>query len=239
MSRPANLSCRRASARGVQFHHRHRLLHRRYQRRPRFQSPAHRERIEHPVCRRSGEHGLQRGGISEHLTRLSAQLRFRFPLHRHRGGSQRDGAVVADNTLWLFPTSGSGAAGFLSAGHSIDLYQGTARTVAQPSAPANLTAIGTSAKIGRSWSAVNGVTNCTLQRAIDFGTTNHLFFSPRAGSATARFAIRTPAIAEQVIDGPEQTAVGGWTHVAVTPSARIDGTPIPRGGPWHVPHLWC
>ncbi|MES2920761.1 MAG: rhamnogalacturonan lyase B N-terminal domain-containing protein [Verrucomicrobiota bacterium] len=56
------------------------------------------------------------------------------------------------------------------------------------------------------------------QRAIDFGTgtTNYLFFSPRAGSGTARFAIRTPAVPEQVIDGPPLTGIGGWTHVAIT-----------------------
>ena len=65
------------------------------------------------------------------------------------------------------------------------------------------------------WVKWNGGTD--WQRAIDFGTgiTNYLFFSPRAGSATARFAIRTPAVAEQVIDGPPLT-IGVWTHVAVT-----------------------
>ncbi|MES2657943.1 MAG: rhamnogalacturonan lyase B N-terminal domain-containing protein [Verrucomicrobiota bacterium] len=55
------------------------------------------------------------------------------------------------------------------------------------------------------------------QRAFDFGTgtTNYLFFSPRTFFGNSRFAIRTPAVPEQFIDGPP-FATGVWTHVAIT-----------------------
>ena len=65
------------------------------------------------------------------------------------------------------------------------------------------------------WMKWNGGNN--WQRAIDFGsgTTNYLFVTPRSGTGTTRFAIRTPSTPEQFIDGPPLDA-GNWTHVAVT-----------------------
>ncbi len=77
---------------------------------------------------------------------------------------------------------------------------------------------------------VNGLTTCTIsawvnlnstsnwQRIFDFGTgtTNYLFLSPRNGAnGRVRFAIRTPSVAEQIIDGAATLPTGGWQHVAV------------------------
>jgi hypothetical protein len=59
----------------------------------------------------------------------------------------------------------------------------------------------------------------TWSRVFDFGTgtNNYLFFTPRASTTNfARFAIRTPAVAEEIIDGTAALTAGAWTHVAVT-----------------------
>ena len=76
---------------------------------------------------------------------------------------------------------------------------------------------------------VNGLTTCTIAtwvnltstsnwaRLFDFGsgTTNYLFIAPRSGAGKIRFAIRTPSVGEQIIDGTAALPTGGWQHVAV------------------------
>jgi hypothetical protein len=77
---------------------------------------------------------------------------------------------------------------------------------------------------------VNGLGTCTIsawvnltstsnwQRIFDFGsgTNNYMFLSPRNGAnSRIRFAIRTAAVAEQIIDGTATLPTGGWQHVAV------------------------
>jgi rhamnogalacturonan endolyase len=76
--------------------------------------------------------------------------------------------------------------------------------------------------------ALNDLTICawvkpsaiaTWSRVFDFGTgtNNYLFFTPRASTTGfARFAIRTPEVAEEIIDGTAALTSGAWTHVAVT-----------------------
>lgn len=76
--------------------------------------------------------------------------------------------VAGTNTLWVFPISGSGAAGYLSAGYSLDvveMFQGTAQTLPLPAAPANLTATGANGQVSVSWNAVGGATGYNVQRA--------------------------------------------------------------------------
>ena len=83
---------------------------------------------------------------------------------------------------------------------------------------------------------VNGLTACTLsvwvnlnstsnwQRIFDFGTgTNtYMFLSPRNGAnSKIRFAIRTAAVAEQIIDGAATLPTGGWQHVAIVLNGSI------------------
>ncbi len=56
-------------------------------------------------------------------------------------------------------------------------------------------------------------------RIFDFGTgtDNYMFLTPSNGATNVvRFAIRTPTLGEQVIDGTAALPVGEWTHVAVT-----------------------
>ena len=67
------------------------------------------------------------------------------------------------------------------------------------------------------WVNPSSVTNWA--RLVDFGsgTNNYLFLSPRNGaSGVVRFAIRTPSVPEQIIDGAAALPTGVWTHVAVT-----------------------
>ena len=71
------------------------------------------------------------------------------------------------------------------------------------------------------WVKPSAVTDWS--RVLDFGTgtNNYLFLTPRAGTTGAvRFAIRTPSIPEQVINGTAPLPAGAWTHVAVTLSGN-------------------
>jgi len=78
--------------------------------------------------------------------------------------------------------------------------------------------------------AINGLTTATFagwvnldalanwQRVFDFGTgtNNYMFLTPRFSSTgTARFAIRTASVGEQIINGTAALATGSWQHVAV------------------------
>ncbi len=71
------------------------------------------------------------------------------------------------------------------------------------------------------------------QRVFDIGTntTNYMFFTPFNGGPS-RFAIRTPSVGEQMLDGPA-LPTGQMKHVAITIKAAnttailyIDGSPI-------------
>jgi hypothetical protein len=93
---------------------------------------------------------------------------------------------------------------------------------------------------------VNGLATCTIStwvnlntvsnwaRLFDFGsgTTNYMFLSPKNGAnSKVRFAIRTPAVAEQIIDGAAALPTGGWHHVAVvlsgaTGTLYVDGVQV-------------
>ncbi len=93
---------------------------------------------------------------------------------------------------------------------------------------------------------VNDLTTCTIStwvnlsavsdwtRLFDFGsgTTNYMFLSPKNGATKkVRFAIRTAAVTEQVIDGTAALPTGGWHHVAVTLDGAtgtlyVDGTQV-------------
>jgi fibronectin type 3 domain-containing protein len=71
------------------------------------------------------------------------------------------------------------------------------------------------------WVNLNTVSNWA--RLFDFGSSqsNYMFLSPRNGAnGKVRFAIRTSAVAEQVIDGAAALPASGWHHVAVV----LDGT---------------
>jgi hypothetical protein len=56
------------------------------------------------------------------------------------------------------------------------------------------------------------------QRIFDFGTdsTSYMFLCPRQGTTGAmRFAIRTTAVGEQIVDSPAGMPLG-WHHAAIT-----------------------
>ncbi len=99
-----------------------------------------------------------------------------------------------------------------------------------------LTLDGTDDYVSLAPGVVNGLSAITLsawvnlsvlanwQRIFDFGTgtNNYMFLSPKNGaSAKVRFAIRTPSITEQVIDGTAALPTGTWTHVAVTINGSV------------------
>src|SRR5690606_25703145 len=63
-------------------------------------------------------------------------------------------------------------------------------------------------------------------------TNNYMFLSPRNGAnGRIRFAIRTAAVAEQIIDGTATLPAGGWQHVAIvlngaTGTLYVNGTQV-------------
>jgi rhamnogalacturonan endolyase len=71
------------------------------------------------------------------------------------------------NTITIFPISGSTGTGFLSPGYSLDcldIYQGTARTLAVPNAP-SFTATAGNGQVSLSWPASSGAAGYNIQRA--------------------------------------------------------------------------
>ena len=63
----------------------------------------------------------------------------------------------------------------------------------------------------------------TWSRVFDFGsgTNNYMFLTPSAPGGNPRFAIRTPSVGEQIIDGSAPLSTGNWIHLAVTLSGTI------------------
>lgn len=95
-------------------------------------------------------------------------------------------------------------------GNAVDL-DGTNDYVTLPAGVLNgLTDITVSA-----W--VNLDSASTWSRVFDFGTgmSNYMFLTASNGSVV-RFAIRTPSVGEQIINGTSALPTGVWTHVAVT-----------------------
>ena len=80
--------------------------------------------------------------------------------------------IAGTNTLWVFPISGSGASGFLSAGYSLDcieMYQGAEQTAAVPSPPVPVTASGGNGQVTLNWNASPGATSYKVKRSITSG----------------------------------------------------------------------
>jgi rhamnogalacturonan endolyase len=76
--------------------------------------------------------------------------------------------VSGTNVLTITPISGSSGTTYLSPGYSldcIDLYQGTAQSLAVPNAPAALTGTGGNGKIMLNWTASAGAASYTVRRA--------------------------------------------------------------------------
>jgi hypothetical protein len=82
------------------------------------------------------------------------------------------------------------------------------------------------------------------QRVWDFGTdtTTYMFLTPSMSGTTApRFAIRTAAVAEQIVTAPAALSVG-WHHLAVTIDSAtmtatlyVDGAPVAGGATTLLP----
>jgi rhamnogalacturonan endolyase len=80
--------------------------------------------------------------------------------------------VVGTNTLTIYPISGSGATGYLSAGYSLDcldMYQGALQILPLPAAPTNLMATATNLQVSLKWNASSGATRYEVHRAIASG----------------------------------------------------------------------
>ncbi len=129
--------------------------------------------------------------------------------------------VAGTNTLTIFPISGSGAAGFLSAGYSldcIDLYPGALQTLAVPFAPTNLMATATNVQVSLKWNAVSGASNYTVLRAISSGgpyttiasgliATNYVDLSP--ASSTCYYVVRAGNSSGTGTNSAEVSVVAG------------------------------
>jgi rhamnogalacturonan endolyase len=129
--------------------------------------------------------------------------------------------VAGTNTLTIFAISGSGAAGFLSAGYSldcIDMYQGALQTLAVPSAPTNLIATATNLQVSLKWNAVSGASNYTVLRAIGSGgpyttiasgviATNYIDTAP--ASSTCYYVVRAGNSSGTGTNSAEVSVVAG------------------------------
>ncbi|MEO7101330.1 MAG: rhamnogalacturonan lyase B N-terminal domain-containing protein [Luteolibacter sp.] len=77
--------------------------------------------------------------------------------------------VVGTNSLYLYPISGSSSTSpYLSPGYSLDcveLYQGTAQTLAVAAPPSPVTADGGDTKVTLNWAAVSGAASYNVSRA--------------------------------------------------------------------------
>ena len=126
--------------------------------------------------------------------------------------------------------SGTTAADSTANGWTGTLVNGATWTTGQLGNAVNL-ASASSQYVTLPTGVVNGLTTCTLTswvylnstsnwaRIFDFGTgtNNYMFLAPQNGATgRIRFAIRTPATAEQIIDGTATLPISGWHHVAVT-----------------------
>ncbi len=135
--------------------------------------------------------------------------------------------VAGTNTLTIFPISGSGAAGFLSAGYSldcIDMYQGALQTLAVPSAPTNLIVTATNLQVTLKWNAVSGASNYTVLRAmgsggpyttIASGVTATNYLDPAPGSSTGYYVIRAGNSSGTGTNSAEVSVVAGIDIAAI------------------------
>src|SRR5690606_38673196 len=133
----------------------------------------------------------------------------------HLKFNETAGTLAADSTfngwngtLVNGPTWTAGALG-----NAVNLASASSQHVTLPTGVVNGLTTATIA----GW--VNLSTHGNWARLFDFGTgtTNYMFLAPQNNtSGKVRFAIRTAATAEQVIDGIAAIPTGGWHHVAVT-----------------------
>lgn len=119
--------------------------------------------------------------------------------------------VTGTNTLTIYPISGSGASGFLSAGYSldcIDMYQGTLQGLPVPNAPANLTAVPSTNKVTLSWNTSSGAATYLVQRSTNSG-------GPYSTIATGL-----------TVTTFNDTSLAGPTHYYVVKASNSSGTGI-------------
>jgi uncharacterized protein len=153
------------------------------------------------------------------------------PFVAHYKFDETSGTSAADATGNGRTASVNGGATFVAGrtGNAVNL-SGTSQYVALPSG----ILAGASSFSVATWVRLDTIANWA--RLFDFGTgtTANMFFVPRSGSGTARFAITSSgAGGEQRINAPAALATGAWTHVAVTLSGGtgilyINGAEVAR-----------
>jgi rhamnogalacturonan endolyase len=129
--------------------------------------------------------------------------------------------VLGTNTMTVFPISGSGASGFLSAGYSldcIDMYQGALQILPIPAAPTNFTATATNLRVTLKWNASPGASHYVVARATNSGgpyttiasgltTTNYT--DTNIASATNYYVARAGNSSGTSTNSPELRVVAG------------------------------
>ena len=153
-----------------------------------------------------------------------------FRIYNHALDAAAVQTLAADGVAYLKfdESSGTVAADSTDNGWTGTLVNGPTWTTGKTGNALNLD--GMNDHVTLPTGAINGLTTATFsawvnldalanwQRVFDFGTgtNNYLFLTPRhSSSGTVRFAIRTPSVAEQIINGTAALATGSWQHVAV------------------------
>jgi fibronectin type 3 domain-containing protein len=153
-----------------------------------------------------------------------------FRIYNHALDASAVQTLAADGAAYLKfdESAGTVAADSTDNGRAGTLVNGPTWVAGKTGNAVNLD--GTNDYVTLPTGAINGLTTATLaawvnldtlanwQRVFDFGTgtNNYLFLTPRFSSTgTVRFAIRTPSVGEQIINGTAALATGSWQHVAV------------------------
>ncbi len=141
--------------------------------------------------------------------------------------------VVGINNLYLYPISGNTyTAPFLSPGYSldcVDLYQGTAQTLAVPAAPTNLAASGGDTQVGLSWSAVGGAASYNLFRSNASGGPHTLIASGITANTYTDTGLTNGTAYYYVVSATNSSGTGLQSDEA-SASATPPGPPLPPGG---------
>lgn len=136
------------------------------------------------------------------------------PFVAHYQFNETSGTTAADSTGNGKTASLAGGATWVAgrSGNAVNL-SGSAQYATLPSG----ILAGATAFTVAAWVRLDAIANWA--RLFDFGsgTGVNMFFVPRSGSGTARFAITSSgAGGEQRIDAPTALTTGSWSHVAVT-----------------------
>jgi hypothetical protein len=167
------------------------------------------------VVRSSNDHG--ESADSPEVAATPSHLRVHLKLDESEGTTASDASglgwhgTTVNGPAWEPGKAGNALAFTGSSSHHLTLPTGVLGGLTETTIMA--------------WVKLNGEPT-TWQRVFDFGTgtDNYLFLTSQYGTGgnanKLRFAIRTPAVGEEIIDSSVATPLGEWAHVAVVLSGN-------------------